>query len=121
MHSLSRPRHLLAKLRRQSVRYMMAATCIGIVPGAASYARAADVPGLGVSRLGVVTTIPGNEASFDYASVDAPARHLYVARGDGVMSVDLETLKVTPRLIPGKHVHAVVPLPGGVCLPPTRT
>jgi hypothetical protein len=113
MHSLTRPRHLLAKLRRQSVRYMMAATCIGIVPGAASFARAADVPGLGVSRLGVVTTIPGNEASFDYASVDAPARHLYVARGDGVMSVDLETLKVTPRLISGKHVHAVVPLPGG--------
>jgi hypothetical protein len=116
MHSLTRPGNLLAKLSRQSVRYMMAATCVSMVPGVASCARAADLSG-----LGVVTTIPGNDASFDYASVDAPARRLYVARGDGVMSVDLETLKVTPRLIPGKHVHAVVPLPGGVCLPPTRT
>jgi DNA-binding beta-propeller fold protein YncE len=43
-------------------------------------------------------------------------RHLYVAWGDGVMRIDLVTLKVTPHLIPGKDVHIVVLLPGGELL-----
>jgi hypothetical protein len=104
----TRPAYLLTKVSHQFVRYLAAVTCVGVTLLASLPARAADV-----CELGVVTTIPGNDESFHYASVDPVARRLYVARGDGVMSIDLDTLKATPRLFPGKHVHAVVPLPGG--------
>jgi DNA-binding beta-propeller fold protein YncE len=53
------------------------------------------------------------DGPWDYASIDAAARRLYLARGDGVMVLDLDTGKVTPKLVPGARVHAVVPLPGG--------
>jgi YVTN family beta-propeller protein len=108
MRSLTRRSDSGTGMSGAFIGYLMAAVCAGAMLGAASLAQAADVSG-----LGVVTTIPGDDASFDYASVDPTARRLYVARGDGVMSIDLETLKVTPRFIPGKTVHAVVPLPGG--------
>jgi YVTN family beta-propeller protein len=90
------------------VRCLAVAGRAGVTLLACSPACAADVAG-----LGVVTAIRGNDASFDYASVDPVAHRLYVARGDGVMSINLNTMKVTPRLIPGRHVHAVVPLPEG--------
>jgi DNA-binding beta-propeller fold protein YncE len=66
-----------------------------------------------VDDLAVTAEIPGNDTGFDFAAIDPAARILYVARDDGVMSVDLETKKVTPILVPGDKVHAVVPLPNG--------
>lgn len=63
--------------------------------------------------LRIVTEIPGNDATFDFASVDPTAHRLYIARGDGVMSVDLADMKVTPTFVPGAKVHAVLPLPDG--------
>ncbi|WP_189052256.1 YncE family protein [Aliidongia dinghuensis] len=41
------------------------------------------------------------------------ARLLYVARGDGVMTVDLINMKVTPIRVPGSKVATVLPLPDG--------
>jgi YVTN family beta-propeller protein len=106
MQTRTRPFHRRINVRRRLARYLIAGTCVGAMLNVSASARVADI-----AALVIVTTIPGNDASFDYASIDPAARRLYVARGDGVMSVDLETLKVNPRLIPGKHVHAVVPLP----------
>ncbi|HEV7441895.1 MAG TPA: hypothetical protein VGO18_04825, partial [Steroidobacteraceae bacterium] len=51
------------------------------------------------------------DARLDYASIDGVSRRLYVARGFGVMAVDLDTEKTTPQLVAGQHVHAVIPLP----------
>jgi DNA-binding beta-propeller fold protein YncE len=65
-----------------------------------------------IADLAVTGEIHGADGRFDYAAVDPAARRLYVARGDGVMSIDLATGAVTPSLIPGNLVHAVVPLPG---------
>jgi DNA-binding beta-propeller fold protein YncE len=49
-------------------------------------------------------------ALWDYASVDAQARRLYVGRVGGVMAVDLESLQVIPVLVASRLVHAALPL-----------
>jgi DNA-binding beta-propeller fold protein YncE len=69
-----------------------------------------------VPRLSVIGTIPGPDGGWDIPSVDAGARRLYVAHGDAVMAVDLDSGKVTPKLIEGKRLHAVLPLPEGRAL-----
>jgi DNA-binding beta-propeller fold protein YncE len=68
--------------------------------------------------LTLLQTISGGDgdARFDLAAVDSKAHRLYVARGYGVMAVDLLSGQVTHQLVPGKHVHAVVPLPDGQVL-----
>ncbi|MDB5363981.1 MAG: gluconolactonase [Rhodospirillales bacterium] len=76
-------------------------------------ASAWGAPPAPVTDLGVIDEIHGADGGFDYAAVDPGGRRLYVARGDGVMSVELATAKMTPTLVPGKRVHGVVPLPGG--------
>ena len=66
--------------------------------------------------LAIVGTIKGADGYWDYATVDAGTHRLYVARGDGVMMVNLLDNTVTPRLVPGHRVHRVVPLPNGLVL-----
>lgn len=56
--------------------------------------------------------ISGADGPWDYASVDAAHRQLLVARGDGVMRVDLATGKVTAGFVPGARVHAALALTG---------
>src|ERR1700723_320129 len=66
--------------------------------------------------LSVIGTIPGPDGGWDIASVDAEARRLYIAHGDAVMAVDLDSGKVTPKLVEGKRLHAVLPLAHGKAL-----
>ncbi|MDB6091588.1 MAG: hypothetical protein JWN85_4372 [Gammaproteobacteria bacterium] len=54
--------------------------------------------------------IAGPDGLWDYASVDAPARRLYVAKAGGIMAVDLTSGTVTPRLFPSPVVHQVLPI-----------
>lgn len=56
--------------------------------------------------------IGGPDGSWDYASIDRERRALLVARGDGVMRVDLASGTVTPRFVPGERVHQALVLPG---------
>lgn len=67
-------------------------------------------------NLSVIGTIAGPDGGWDTASVDAEARRLYIAHGDAVMAVDLDSGKVTPKLVEGKRLHAVLPLPDGKAL-----
>jgi DNA-binding beta-propeller fold protein YncE len=64
-------------------------------------------------NLSVAATIPGPDGNWDYAAIDTDARRLYVAHGDAVIAVDIDTGVLNPRLIGGDHLHAVLPLPGG--------
>ena len=77
-----------------------------------SPSRAADMAPV----LAVTSAIPGPDGGWDTLSIDADARRLYVARSDGVMAVDLDSGKVTPRLVDGKRLHAVLPLADGRAL-----
>lgn len=64
--------------------------------------------------LHLTGSIKGPDGGWDYVSVDSVTHRLYVARGYGVMAVDLANDKVTPVLIKGSHVHGVLPVPGGM-------
>jgi len=69
-----------------------------------------------VANMAVIGTIPGPDGGWDYASVDESTRQLLVAHGDAVMAVDLDSGKVNPKLIDGKRLHAVTPVPDGRAL-----
>ena len=60
----------------------------------------------------VVARIAGPDGPWDFASVDAGRHRLFVARGAGVMMVDLASNAVTPLFAPGDRVHAVLLLGG---------
>lgn len=64
------------------------------------------------SGYGVTGSIPGPDGSWDYASVDAKRRRLYVAHGQAITAFDLATGAVTPTLAPASRPHEVLPLPG---------
>jgi YVTN family beta-propeller protein len=76
-------------------------------------APAADAP---APKLAVIGAIAGPDGGWDYASIDPVGRRLFVAHGDAVLEVDLDSGKVHPRLTAGDHLHAVLPLPGGKVL-----
>lgn len=71
----------------------------------------ADAVPLQVSR-----GISGPDGGWDYVSVDPAIHRLYVARGYGIMAVDLASDTVTPVFAKGQHVHGVLPLPGGTII-----
>jgi DNA-binding beta-propeller fold protein YncE len=88
-------------------------TTLSLVPCA--FAQKVDA---GRHNLKVMKSIAHQEgdARLDYASIDTVSRRLYVARGFGVTAVDLDSEHMTQQLVPGQHVHAVIPLPGGRAL-----
>jgi len=94
----------------------------GLIAGAlglAAVAIAADAPAPTLPGPGpykIVQTIPGDDAFWDYATLIPEEHRLYIAREDGVSVLDLVSGKLTPVFVPGKQVHAIVPLPGGRAL-----
>jgi len=60
----------------------------------------------------VIEHIKGPDGPWDYAFVDADLRRLFVARGDGVMTVNLASGAVTPVFVKGGRVHGIITLPG---------
>ena len=59
----------------------------------------------------VVDRITGPDGRYDYVSVDPALGRVFVGRGNGVMTVDLPSRRVTPVLAKGVGVAAVLPLP----------
>ncbi|HEY1426701.1 MAG TPA: YncE family protein [Caulobacteraceae bacterium] len=97
----------------------LAALWLSLALAAAAPAQAADpptpqLPGPGHYRI--VQTIPGDDAFWDYATIIPEEHRLYLGREDGVSVLDLRTGKLTPVFVPGKQVHAIVPLPHGRAL-----
>jgi DNA-binding beta-propeller fold protein YncE len=87
------------------------ALCLGAATGTSAQPA---TPGPGPYRI--AQTIPGDDAFWDYAAVVPEDGRLYLAREDGVSVLDLATGALTPVFVPGKQVHAIVPLPGGQAL-----
>lgn len=61
----------------------------------------------------IVDRIPGRDGGWDFAAVDASTGRLYVAHGEGVERVDLESRRVVDPLAPAQHAHQVLALDGG--------
>lgn len=60
----------------------------------------------------VVAALPAGDGGWDLASVDPVDQRLYVARNDGVTSIDLRTGRTLDHLIAGQRVHAALAIPG---------
>lgn len=65
-----------------------------------------------VPELAILAEYGGPDGGYDYLSVDSDARRVFAAREFGVMAVDLDTGKVTDRLIEANDVSAVLPIAG---------
>jgi len=90
---------------------------LGIVLGLAlSLTAAAQTPPPGPGPYKIVRAISGDDVFWDYATIVPEERRLYLAREDGISVLDLATGKLTPVFVPGKQVHAIVPLPKGRAL-----
>jgi DNA-binding beta-propeller fold protein YncE len=59
----------------------------------------------GTTHYAVLDRIPGPDGGWDYATIDADARRLYLGRDPGVLTMDLETRKINPVAVPGEGVH----------------
>jgi DNA-binding beta-propeller fold protein YncE len=62
------------------------------------------------THYAVLDRIPGPDGGWDYTTVDAGARRLYVGRNAGVLTMDLETRNITPVAVPGQGVHGATPV-----------
>lgn len=60
----------------------------------------------------IVSRIAGPDGGWDYATVDTASNRLFLARSDGVMTVDLATGAVRPRLVVVGRTHAAFVIPG---------
>ncbi len=63
--------------------------------------------------LAVSGEIAGPDGGWDYATFDPSHRRLYLSRSDGVLAVDVDTGKVTPRLVAAQRTHIAVPVNEG--------
>lgn len=82
------------------------------IAGTASAAPKPAVPAAAPAYR-IVAEIAGEDGGWDYAVVDPVHRRLYQSRRDGVMALDLDTGRVTPRLVGGDRARAEVLLPDG--------
>jgi DNA-binding beta-propeller fold protein YncE len=91
-----------------------ASLCFGLAALTVSPQRAAHAAGANTPELKVLKTIPvGGEGKWDYLSVDAEARRLYLPRTTTVQVVDLESgsLVATIDKASGTRVHGVAVAP----------
>lgn len=64
----------------------------------------------------IVDRIAGPDGGWDYVTFDPSARRAYVARDAGIMALDVDSGKVSPKIADAVHPHAALPLPGGELL-----
>ena len=61
----------------------------------------------------IVERIPMTDGWWDYTFFEPVHRRVFVARGNGVFKLDVDTGLMDPRLMPGSEGRAVVAVPGG--------
>lgn len=90
------------------MRNVLRAALAAAILSSAVQASAAPFPG-----LAVVDQWAGPDGGWDFSAFDPVHRRLYVARSNGVTAVDVDTGRVTPKLLPADHGHAAIPINGG--------
>ena len=94
----------MIRMKRRGVR---AGILLGML--AALTASASNADGA-ATHYSVLDSIPGPDGGWDYATIDAGARRLYLGRDAGVLTMDLETRKIIPVAVPGEGVHGATPV-----------
>jgi YVTN family beta-propeller protein len=68
----------------------------------------AAVPATAAPHYSVVGQYRGADGGWDLLSVDPDTHRLYVARGDGVMALDLDTDESVDSLVPAQRAHSAL-------------
>ncbi|MDE2487826.1 MAG: YncE family protein [Alphaproteobacteria bacterium] len=92
----------------------LAALMMGAMAGAgAAQAAPAPTPGQAayVAGLHVIRRFPGPDGGWDYASFDPAHRRLFVAHGDRVLALDVDSGKLNTDFAAGSHLHEILPIP----------
>ena len=88
-------------------RNALALVFVTAVLGAA--ANAADNP----ATYKIIDRIAGPDGGgWDLTNIDPKTRRLYVSRPKGILTVDIDTGKVTGKFADGDGVHGILPIPG---------
>lgn len=104
----------LRPARRANLSLVIVASLIGasIASAPARAADAAVAPAHAAAPgYHIVDRIPISDGWWDYASFDAAHRRLFVARGNGVFKLDVDSGLMDMRIVPGSEGRAVIPLP----------
>jgi DNA-binding beta-propeller fold protein YncE len=64
----------------------------------------------------VTGQVSATDGRWDYVSFDPAMRRLYLVHADGVLALDVDSGKLTPKLAEAPHGHQVLPLDGGKVL-----
>jgi YVTN family beta-propeller protein len=62
------------------------------------------------ANFAVLDRIAGPDGGWDYTTIDAAARRLYLGRDAGVLTMDLETRNIVAVAVPGAGVHGATPV-----------
>jgi DNA-binding beta-propeller fold protein YncE len=71
--------------------------------------------------MAVTGEIAGPDGGWDYLTFDPVHRRLYVSRSTGIMVIDVDSGKMTPKLVDAQRTHIAVPVNGGDDLVVTST
>src|SRR5258708_35916622 len=63
-------------------------------------------------QYSVLERISGPGGGWDYAMIDAASQQLHLGRAEGVLTMNLDTKKITPVPVAGEGVHAAPTVPG---------
>ena len=77
----------------------------------ASLAALAAIPAAAAPDYSVVGQYRGTDGGWDLLSVNPDTHHLYVARSNGIMAVDLATDESVDSLVPAQRAHAALAIP----------
>ena len=91
--------HIVSRVTRQG--------CAGLLAMLSVSLALAQQP---ATRYAIVDRISGPDGGWDYATIDAAARRLYLGRDAGVLTMDLETRNIVPVAVPGAGVHGATPV-----------
>ena len=92
------------------MRYCLTTLAAALALGCSASVMAA--PHSDIPDFAVTDSIGGPDGFWDLLAIDSVSHRLFVGHGDRVMSVDLDTGTVNPKLLSGQRIHAAVPLAG---------
>jgi DNA-binding beta-propeller fold protein YncE len=96
------------------IRYLiLPLALVGYVGASAASPEASGAPLPAKLGYHVVDRIPMTDGWWDYTFFEPVHRRIFVARGNGVFKLDVDTGLMDSRLVPGSEGRAVVAVPGG--------
>lgn len=70
-------------------------------------------PSAATPAMQIQARFPGPDGSWDFSTIDAAHRRLYVSRSNGVTALDLASGQMTPLLVAGSRTHIALPVNDG--------